>query len=420
LKFIKKTTSVCPECLDVIDAEILEKEGGIWMHKECKSHGKFQGLIEKDPIFYKKTMNLEKVKNKLVPQINVAITHQCNLNCNFCYLPNRNREDMSLDRLKQLVNKLPKCSFCLTGGEPTVKENLFEFFEILKKSPNIRNFGIVTNGIRLADRDYVARLKAYDLDWIAFSFNGFRDKVYRDTNNENLLDIKLRALENIKNEKIPTVITSTLVRGLNEKDIKLIIEYVLDNSYPFSEVRIRGAAKVGRYDDIDPLCTSEMLDIVAKAIGLNRDYFLNKFPNRKIYHSANQFNLRLVFTENRGIRKLLYWDHGRYLKNSIVFSKNAAAAFFKIAWHTLLKEGSVTLIKSLFSRFGPYAIFHKEGKPGFMNKLKNTKTLDINIFFWPDRSNIDLEVTNNSGVQHITYDGELLNFKDAIIRSEEL
>jgi len=420
MNLIKKTKSFCPECLDVIDAEILEKEDGIWMHKECKSHGKFQGLIEKDPIFYKKTMNLEKVKNKLVPVINIAITNQCNLNCNFCYRPNRDVEDMSLDRLKQLVNKLPKCSFVLTGGEPTVRENLFQVFEILKKSPNIRNFGICTNGIRLADRDYVAKLKAYGLDWISLSFNGFSDKVYRDTNNKNLLDIKLRALENIKNEKIPTVISATLVRGLNEKDIKSMIEYALDNSYPFSEVRMRGATRVGRYDDIDPLCTSELLDIAAKAIGLNRDYFLCDFPNRKVCHSADQFSLRLVFTENGRTRKLLYWDHGRYLRNNIVFTKNAAAAFFKIAWHTLLKEGSVTLIKSLFSRFGPHAIFYKAGRPGFMNKLRNTKTLNINIFCWSDRSNIDLEVTNSGRALTMTYDGELLSCNHALIRNEEL
>jgi len=183
---------------------------------------------------------------------------------------------------------------------------------------------------------------------------------------------------------------------------------------------MRGAAKVGRYADIDPLCISEMLDIVAKAIGLDKNYFLEKLPSEKIYHSAFQFNLRLIFIENGTTRKLLYWDYGECIKSKIVFSKTTVAAFFKIIWNTLLNEGIICLVKSLFSQYGPLTIFYKKGRPGFMNKLNKTKTIIINMYSWPDRHSIDLDETNISGSKHITFDGEILNFKDAVIRSEDL
>ena len=420
MKLIKKTKSFCPVCLGEINADILEKEDGIWMHKECESHGKFIGFIEKDPVFYKKTMNVGKVKNILMPVIMVPVTHRCNLKCKFCYLPNREREDMPLEQFERIVDKLPTCSVCTTGGEPTLIENIFKILGILNSNPKIRNVAMATNGIKLAQNDFVRKLKEAGLGWIIFSFNGFNDKVYRETNSRDLLDIKLQALQNIQEEKIPTAISPTLVRGLNEKDIKPIIEFALDNPYPFYEIRIRAAAKVGVYEDINQLCTSEVLDIVAKSIGLNKEYFLNNLPNENIYHSAHQFNMRLVFAENGSKRKLIYWDHGLYSKSKLIFSKKAVSAAVKIAMHTLLNEGITRLIKSTFSRYGPLAVFSKTGRPGYMDKLQKTKTLNINLYSWPNRHNIDLNENNSVEIKHMTFDGEILNFKEALIRSEEL
>jgi uncharacterized radical SAM superfamily Fe-S cluster-containing enzyme len=420
MNLIKKTKSVCPECLDIIDADIFEKKDGIWMFKECKKHGEFQGFVEKDPVFYEKTVNKQTVKNKLFPSIMIPITHRCNLECNYCFVPNKEREDMPLEQLKEIIDKVPDCTVCLTGGEPTLREDLFDLLRILKRNPKIRYISMATNGIKLADGEYVRELKKAGLDSIIVSFNGYSDRVYRETNNKDLLDIKLKALENIKEEKIPTAISPTLVRGLNEKDIVPIIEYALDHQFPFYEVRIRAAVKVGVHKEIEPLCASEILDIVAKAIGLDKEYFLNDLPDRRSYHSAHQFNMRLIFADNGTGRKLLYWDPGLYSKSKIRFSKKTIAGFFKITKNTLLNEGLLILFKSFFSRYGPHVLFHNRGRPGYLNKLKNTKTLTINVWHWPDRYNIDLNEINSHEVNHMTYDGDILNFNEAMIRTEEI
>jgi pyruvate-formate lyase-activating enzyme len=420
MNLIKKTKSICPECLDIIDADILEINDGIWMYKECKKHGKFQGFIEKDPIFYKKTVNIKNVKTKFLPCIMIPITHRCNLECNFCFVPNKDREDMPIEQLKEIVDKFPDCTVCITGGEPTLREDLFDILRILKRNPKIRHISMATNGIKLAERDYVKALKKAGMGSIVFSFNGFSDSVYRVTNNRDLLDIKLKALENIKEEKILTVISPTLVRGLNEKDIEPIIEYALDNPYPFYEIRIRAAVKVGIHKDIEPLCASEILDIVAKAIGLDKEYFLKDSLDKKSYHSGHQFNMRLVFADKGNTRKLLHWDYGLYSKSKIQLSKTTFAGFLKITKNALLNEGPLVLLKSFFSRFGPHALFFYRGRPGYFDKLKNTKTLDINLWHWPDRYNIDLNEINCHELKHMTYDGHILNFNEAMIRTEEI
>lgn len=350
----------------------------------------------------------------------IAITHRCNLECNYCYVPNKDRADMPLEQFKDIVDKVPHCTVCLTGGEPTLREDLFDILRILKRNPKIRYVSIATNGIKLAERDYVRELKRAGLDSVIFSFNGFSDRVYRETNNKDLLDIKLKGLENIKEEKIPTAISPTLVRGLNESDIAPIIEYALKQQFPFYEIRIRAAVKVGVHKDIDPLRASEMLDTVAQAIGLSKDFFLNDLPDKRFYHSANQFNMRLVFEDNGIEKNLLYWDHGLYTKNKIRLSKKSIAAFFRMTKNILFHDGIFQLFKSYFSRTGPQAIFFFRGRPGYSDQLKSTTTLAINIWHWPDSYNIDLNEINSHEVNHMTYDGEILNFNNAMIRAEEL
>jgi hypothetical protein len=199
-----------------------------------------------------------------------------------------------------------------------------------------------------------------------------------------------------------------------------IIGYALDNPFPFYEIRVRAAVKVGVHKEIEPLCASEILDIVAKAIGLNKEYFLKDLPDKRSYHSAHQFNMRLVFADNGGMKKLLYWDPGLYSKSKVRFSKKTIAGFFKITKNTLMNEGPLILLKSFFSRFGPHVLFFYRGRPGYFDKLKNTKTLDINIWHWPDRYNIDLNEINCHELKHMTYDGQILNFNEAMIRAEEI
>jgi hypothetical protein len=117
---------------------------------------------------------------------------------------------------------------------------------------------------------------------------------------------------------------------------------------------------------------------------------------------------------------LLYWDAGLYSKSKIKFSKKTIAGFLKITKNIWVNEGPIQLLKSFFSRSGPHALFFSKGRPGFMNQLKNIKTLSINIWHWPDRYNIDLDEINSHEVNHLTHDGHILNFNEAMIRPEEI
>lgn len=64
---------------------------------------------------------------KIVHEINLVITHRCNLNCVYCYEVNKDKEEMSLDIAKKILSKYLSNNTCdelainLFGGEPLLR-----------------------------------------------------------------------------------------------------------------------------------------------------------------------------------------------------------------------------------------------------------------------------------------------------------
>jgi uncharacterized radical SAM superfamily Fe-S cluster-containing enzyme len=51
-RLIKRTSSICPDCLAPIEAEVFERDGEVWMDKACPEHGRFQALLAADVRHY--------------------------------------------------------------------------------------------------------------------------------------------------------------------------------------------------------------------------------------------------------------------------------------------------------------------------------------------------------------------------------
>ena len=51
---LKKTTSLCPKCLAIIDAEIFERDGKVLIRKHCDKHGSIEDVYWGSYEMYKK------------------------------------------------------------------------------------------------------------------------------------------------------------------------------------------------------------------------------------------------------------------------------------------------------------------------------------------------------------------------------
>jgi len=258
IKILKKTISVCPECFKAgeikkIDAQIIEENGKVWMKKKCPIHGVFKSIYFSSPALYRKWMRYQAdgkgVKNVEIKSLpdpsflypkhfsqtvltNLMVTNRCNLRCSYCFM-NAGAAgyiyEPSLEMLKKMMQAVrlekpvPSKALQITGGEPTIRDDLIKIIKIAK------NMGFVhiqlnTNGIRLSEEpEYCQKIKKAGVNTIYMSFDG----VSKQTN--PWIEENKRAIENLRKAGIGVVLVPTVIADSNLQEVGEIVKYAIEN-----------------------------------------------------------------------------------------------------------------------------------------------------------------------------------------------
>ena len=90
--------------------------------------------------------------------LRISVTDACNLSCIYCmpevmvFRPHAELlRDDEICRLVRLFAKLGFDKFRLTGGEPTVRENIVDLTRRIRRTPGAREVAMTTNGVRLKE-----------------------------------------------------------------------------------------------------------------------------------------------------------------------------------------------------------------------------------------------------------------------------
>ena len=103
--------------------------------------------------------------------LTLHITSNCNLDCIFCYIKNRDKtEELDYEKLVNFIKIIKPKSVQLTGGEPCIYPHINYLISFLA-SNNIK-IGMFTNGIYL--RTIMHQLHYFD--WLRVSINSYIDK----------------------------------------------------------------------------------------------------------------------------------------------------------------------------------------------------------------------------------------------------
>lgn len=248
---IDKTLSFCPFCLKLIPAKIVEKNGKIFMEKKCCKDMSI--LLENDSNFYKKSRlpnrrffysleDLKKIKSMThmrkeidltTSYLTIYTTLDCNLNCPICFLkmePSCPKTiNMPFNHIIKIIKKNKHKLIYLTGGEPTLRDDLPEIIKAVIKNDSTPV--LCTNGLKLIDLDYVKKLKDAGLKIVAFSFDSFNDKHYEILRGKKLLLVKMLALKNLKNEGMDVWLIPVIGKDINEDQIGPIIKFACKNTF---------------------------------------------------------------------------------------------------------------------------------------------------------------------------------------------
>lgn len=276
------TKSLCPTCLELIDAKIVFQDEKVWMLKHCKTHGDSRSMIADDVEYYKQIRNYNKqseVPLKFNTKVHygcpydcglctdheqhsclsiVEVTDRCNLACPTCYAssaPNygRHRTLEEIEKMFDVIvaNEGEPDVVQISGGEPTVHPQFFEIMDIAKSKP-IKHLMLNTNGIRIAkDISFVEKLASYMPDFeIYLQFDSFKPEVLEKLRGEDLTEIRKKAIENLNQFNLSTTLVITLQKGENDDEIGKILEYAVKQKC-VRGVTFQPTQVAGRNDNYD-------------------------------------------------------------------------------------------------------------------------------------------------------------------------
>ncbi len=287
--FHELTRSICPTCKKVIDAQIIIRENKVYMRKRCPDHGWFEGLISSDAEMYVDSIKFNKpgtlpldvsteVKDGCPLDCGLCPEHKqhiclalievntgCNLNCPICfadagagYSLTMEQVEGMLDRLMEIEGEPEVVQF--SGGEPTIHPRILDMVQAAKDR-GIGQVMINTNGLRIATDDRfleeLARLKPA----IYFQFDGLEDRTYRAIRGEDLLDVKLKALDRLAEADLDVALVAAVEKGINDHEVGAVLKFGL--AHPAVRgVVFQPVTHVGRHVPFDPMARITIPDVI--------------------------------------------------------------------------------------------------------------------------------------------------------------
>ena len=214
-------------------------------------------------IRYQKELSEKSLKPTFVQWI---ATTRCNFSCKHCGTDAGRAVDneLSTQEMLKVVDGLSELGCqCLsvTGGEPLLREDLFEILSYAKRK-GIK-ITLLTNGYVI--EDYIPQLKNLGLYGISISIDGYGKKHDRVRNTQDSYKRCLDSLDIYSRLKVPIIQVVTVVLKNNVKDIPKIINDIFKHGC--TRYRLQLLIPEGRAKDKEtPLsAVKEALAIVYKS-----------------------------------------------------------------------------------------------------------------------------------------------------------
>lgn len=156
-----------------------------------------------------------------VTNLRISLTRDCNFRCFFCHREGQTLMDghemtpEEVERLVRIASRLGVRRVKLTGGEPTVREDITEIVRRLK--PYVLDLSMTTNGSRL--KELARPLAEAGLDRVNVSLHSLREDVYKKITGVDMLETVLEGIEEAVKHLGPVKLNMTVMKGLNDDEI---------------------------------------------------------------------------------------------------------------------------------------------------------------------------------------------------------
>lgn len=279
------TVSLCHQCHYHVPAWRYHKDGKVYMVKHCTTHGISHHQIENDYDFYRR---LNYVKN--TPNFNfnggvvIEGSDRCNLECPHCYhLPENDTTDKPIEELLDQIRKFPLGkdgihTVHLSGAESTLRSDFCELITAIRGlDPNI-SVGVLTNGIRFGNADFVKAAKDAGLGSANVGLN------HPSYNDYAVVRAKqVRAIETLNSLDMTVNWISYTMISLDELDF--VLNEITTSTWKARNFRLRTGSDIGRNASTGRIFVSDIFKAVkAWAEQNNKPFEVIEPADNNIYH----------------------------------------------------------------------------------------------------------------------------------------
>jgi uncharacterized radical SAM superfamily Fe-S cluster-containing enzyme len=298
----RQTDSLCPECVKEARAKILsgdtnwqtlltektgevkativERDGQVWMVKDCPVHGHFEDLMAVDASFLKwieqnfpgrdiRAHNDEglhnhgssTIKHGRGSVLTVDLTNRCNMMCDPCFMDANQVgfvHELSWEEIQEILDNATKIkprrqmSVQFSGGEPTMSPYFIDAVRYARQL-GYNSVQAATNGIEFAkSKDFCRRAFEAGLRYAYLQFDGIGNDANSHRQVGNLFDVKLRAIENMHEAGIEIILVITVVNNVNNDQVGPIVNFARENPKKIAFVAFQPVSFTGRDEDITP------------------------------------------------------------------------------------------------------------------------------------------------------------------------
>jgi 7,8-dihydro-6-hydroxymethylpterin dimethyltransferase len=284
----RRTDSLCPRCVEEarlaagptgslevvpLPADIVERDGTVWMLKDCPRHGHFADQLSHDPTFLARLERLFPGRDysAVAPEtrnhgastlrygrgavFNVDLTSRCNLRCSTCFADADHGpavHELEWEEIQSILARsldtLPRrqMSVQFSGGEPTLSPH---FLDAVRYAREVGYFCVqcASNGIRFAqDPEFCRRARQAGLRLCYLQFDGVSNEAHLHRNVANLFDVKRRAIQNLHAAGIDVVLVATVSRGANDAEVGPIVRFAIEHAEAVTVVSFQPISFSGR------------------------------------------------------------------------------------------------------------------------------------------------------------------------------
>ena len=280
-----RTVSICPHCRAVLDAELHERAGRVYLRRECPEHGEIEALAYGDADRWRAVQPFDKPgASPLLRQTEVVdgcprdcgicpahaqhtclgvieVNTACNLDCPVCFAesgtgPRGHGFSLTLEQVEAMLDAFVEAegepeAVQLSGGEPSIHPEILAMLAAAK-ARGIPLVMLNTNGIRLARDPRFAPALAEIGVHVYLQFDGFDDATHLAIRGRRLQEIKQQALDRCARAGVGVSLAAAAERGVNEHEVGAIVRFGVEHP-AVTGVFFQPVTHAGRYPEFDPL-----------------------------------------------------------------------------------------------------------------------------------------------------------------------